>query len=94
MEGNPPGHRHAIGINRFLKTIFLTISNPLTPCAESTCMPKTMNEHEDYENENLCIASEGFLLLPEHLEGLREIRRMRLEIDPSGCIPALGTETI
>jgi len=47
-----------------------------------------MNEHEDYENENLCIAYEGFFLLPEHLEGLREIRRMRLEIDPSGRIPA------
>jgi len=53
-----------------------------------------MSEHEDYENENLCIAYEGFFLLPEHLEGLQEIRRMRLEIDPSGCIPALGTETI
>jgi len=53
-----------------------------------------MYENEDYENENLCIASEGFFLLPQHLEALREIRRMRLEIDPSGCTPALGEATI
>jgi len=55
---------------------------------------KTMYENEDYENENLCIASEGLLLLPEHLEALQEIRRMRLEIDPSGCRPALGEATL
>ena len=55
---------------------------------------KTMNEYDDHENENLCIASEGFFLLPEHLEALREIRRMRLEIDPSGCTPALGATTL
>ena len=46
-----------------------------------------MDENENYVNENLCIPCEGFLLLPEHLEGLQEIRRMRLAIDPSGCMP-------
>ena len=49
-----------------------------------------MYENEDYENEHLCVASEGFFLLPEHLEALNEIRRMRLAIDPSGCKPAMG----
>jgi len=53
-----------------------------------------MYENEDDENENLCIAHEGFFLLPEHLEALLEIRRMRLEIDPTGCRPALGEATL
>ena len=52
------------------------------------------NEDDENENENLCIAHEGFFLLPEHLEALFEIRRMRLEIDPTGCRPALGEATL
>ena len=57
---------------------------------------KAMYENEDYENENenLCIACDGFFMLPEHLEALFEIRRMRLEIDPTGCRPALGEATL
>ena len=53
-----------------------------------------MYENEDYENENLCIASDGFFMLPEHLEALLEIRRMRLEIDPTGCTPVWGKATL
>jgi len=53
-----------------------------------------MYDNEDDENENLCVACDGFFLLPEHFETLQEIRRRRREIDPSGCVPALGSATI
>jgi len=53
-----------------------------------------MYENEDDENENLCVACDGFFLLPKHFETLQEIRRRRRAIDPSGCIPALGSATV
>jgi hypothetical protein len=79
-----PQHHRLFQKNRFSPQLF-------PPDKESM---HTMYEDEGYENESLCIASEEFFLLPEHLEALQEIRRLRRTIDLSGCKPAFGNETL
>lgn len=45
----------------------------------------------DYIDPSLCVHEDGFFLHPFHLRRLREIKRLRREIDPSMSIPAMGT---